>query len=86
MATCMGNLCPHLDDKSGKCTFSGTCMVKKYNLSDEAIISFLQKSAPNVVAAAPVVAESEIVFNPFQRGNGCMLAGYTREEIFAHTR
>ena len=27
-----------------------------------------------------------VVFNPFQRGNGCMLAGYTHDEIFAHTR
>ena len=29
---------------------------------------------------------NEIVFNPFQRGNGCTLAGYTLKEVLAHTR
>ena len=29
---------------------------------------------------------NEVVFNPFQRGSGCTLAGYTLQEILAHTR
>lgn len=44
------------------------------------------KAAEKVTVNAAVVAKSEVVFNPFQRGNGCLLAGYTAKEILAHTR
>lgn len=83
MSTCMGMQCAHLD-KKGQCTFSGVCIVKKYNLND--LASLNEVLGVKKEAVKPEVKDAEVVFNPFQRGNGCMLAGYTREEIFAHTR
>ncbi len=79
MANCMGMNCAHMDEKSGKCTFSGNCIVRQYNLNDMAPLGV----AP---ATRVDVSRDTVAFNPFQRGNGCMLAGYTYDEIWAHTR
>ncbi len=88
MADCMGMRCAHMDEKSGKCTFSGVCIVKQYNLNDLSSLNrVLNVKTENVVE--PAVAESvaeTVAFNPFQRGNGCMLAGYTHDEIWSHVR
>lgn len=83
MATCMGMQCAHLDNK-GQCTFSGVCIVKKYNLND--LASLNEVLGVKKAVKKEEKTESDIVFNPFQRGNGCMLAGYTHDEIFAHCR
>ncbi|MBO5946764.1 MAG: hypothetical protein J6Q44_01305 [Alphaproteobacteria bacterium] len=88
MATCMGMNCGHLDEKSGKCVYGGVCIVKQYNLNDMASLNSVLKT--KLVVETPVVepeqAEEKSVFNPFQRGNGCMLAGYSHDEIWAHVR
>ena len=83
MSTCMGMQCAHLD-KKGQCTFSGVCIVKKYKLNDSASLNEVLGIKKPVKKEE--TAETDVVFNPFQRGNGCMLAGYTRDEIFAHCR
>ena len=83
MANCMGMNCAHMDEKSGKCTFSGVCIVKQYKLNDTTTLdSVLNVKPENVVESV----QDKVAFNPFQRGNGCMLAGYTYDEIWAHTR
>lgn len=84
MANCMGMNCPHMDDKLGHCTYGGVCIVKQYNLNDMTSLNSVLKMEP-VVAEVPVVEEKS-VFNPFQRGNGCMLAGYSHDEIWTHVR
>ncbi len=83
MANCMGMNCAHMDEKSGKCTFGGTCIVKQYNLNDMTSLNSVLGVTPTETTE-PVVAQAP--FNPFQRGNGCMLAGYTHDEIWSHTR
>lgn len=83
MANCMGKNCTHMDEKSGKCTFTGTCIVKQYNLNDpESLNMFLN---PTAKPASQMPKENK-AFNPFQRGNGCMLAGYAHDEILSHKR
>ena len=84
MAICMGMNCSHLDEKSGKCTYGGVCIVKQYNLNDMTSLNSVLKA--DVSIEKPEQVEKEYVFNPFQRGNGCMLAGYSHEEIWAHVR
>ncbi len=85
--------CPNKDKEKG-CTYSGKCIIKEYNLDPEYIPEFIA-SAKQIVTKEEeqVKAEeakeskgNEVVFNPFQRGNGCTLAGYTLQEILAHTR
>ena len=88
MANCNGMNCIHKDEQTGKCSFSGSCSLQQREYKDAKSVLLINDSIS--VAVAPVKAESvvdnAVVFNPFQRGNGCMLAGYTFEEIFAHTR
>ena len=84
MAICMGEYCAHMDENSGKCTFSGNCIVRRYNLGNFATVTAAKES--EVSAVETVSGAEPCVFNPFQRGNGCMLAGYTHDEIWAHTR
>ncbi|MBQ2859317.1 MAG: hypothetical protein IJE82_03060 [Alphaproteobacteria bacterium] len=84
MAICMGMNCAHLDEKSGKCTYGGVCIVKQYNLNDMTSLNSVLKAEVSI--EKPEQVEKESVFNPFQRGNGCMLAGYSHDEIWAHVR
>ena len=62
-----------------KCTFSGNCIVNTYNLRGTGTLeAFVNPKVEAVAEEAPVVEKEEIVidpnFNPFQRGNGCMLS------------
>ena len=77
MSFCKSYQCPYVDEVSGKCTFSGNCVIKSFDSQEV--------SAPYSIASS-IRAIQEVVFNPFQRGNGCIMAGYTRDEILAHTR
>ena len=83
MAFCLGKECAHLDDKTNTCTFAGNCIVKKYNLNE-------QLNVKPVVATKPVEktekTAEQVVFNPFQRGNGCLFSGVKLEDILAYTR
>ncbi len=83
MSMCNG--CQHCGDKAGECKYNGVCVVKKYNLQLDNASAFRPSQSDSV---APImVATDEPVFNPFQRGNGCTLSGYTYREIFgSHTR
>lgn len=87
MAICMGMECAHMDECSGKCTFSGMCIVRRYNLDNMASLKAALGTSP-VESETDLKSEmgQDVAFNPFQRGNGCMLAGYTHDEIWAHTR
>lgn len=76
------NNCAHRGEKAGECTFGGTCVIRSLNLHRDPYAT----SAVKVAATPAPQAKEEPVFNPFQRGNGCLLAGYTHEEIFTHTR
>lgn len=69
----------HEKNKDRKCTFSGNCIVNTYNLHGTGTLdSFVNPKVEAVAEEAPVVEKEEIVidpnFNPFQRGNGCMLS------------
>ena len=86
MSNCMGMNCAHMDEKSGKCTFSGVCVVKQYSLANMTSLNSVLKVEPAVETEVVEPVEEKNVFNPFQRGNGCMLAGYTHEEIWSHVR
>lgn len=78
MSVC--DMCAHCavhQDK--KCAFSGNCIVNTYNLHGTGTLdAFINPKVEEVVAEKPVeVVEESVVdanFNPFQRGNGCMLA------------
>lgn len=80
--------CANKNTKTGECN-NPNCVFKLYNIDPEYVPSFI-KAATEVIAkevkAAEKKAEKEVVFNPFQRGNGCTLAGYTAKEILSHTR
>ena len=84
MAFCMGKECVHLDDKNNTCTFAGNCIVKKYNLN-------AQLNIKPVIVTTESAQETQntaeqVVFNPFQRGNGCLFSGVKLEDILAYTR
>ena len=87
MSTCNSMRCAYFDGKSGKCNFHGHCIIKDYNLGKDTILKIVPAEAKlGVVAETAPVIDENVVFNPFQRGNGCMLAGVAREEILKHTR
>lgn len=81
--------CANKDSKTGTCTYSGTCILKTLNIDPNYVPDFIA-SAKKIIAEekkkVKKETEAEVVFNPFQRGNGCTLAGYTLQEILAHTR
>ncbi len=75
MSVC--DMCAHCGvHQDRKCTFSGKCIVNTYNLhgtgSLDAFMNPKVEETPEVVVAD--VVETVSNFNPFQRGNGCMLA------------
>lgn len=87
MSVC--DMCAHLGREQNRpCTFSGTCVANTYNLRGTGTLeSFMQESdiEPIDVESATLVAEpveitnTTIEFNPFQRGNGCMLSKSTQK-------
>ncbi len=80
MSICTG--CPHKQGENNKCTFTGACVVKTYNLFQDTSSAFRASAVvvpANVVAP---VAAAKTAFNQFQRGNGCILA----EEVNSHVR
>ena len=86
MIFCMGKPCAHMDEQTNACTFTGNCIVKKYNMNEQQLVR-----AQAALDVTPQVTEQvnveQFVFNPFQRGNGCTLAGYTLADIVAaHVR
>lgn len=87
--------CANLDKNTGKCSYSGNCIIKQYKIDPNYLPNFLSSAKEiideeikNAKAASDkkTVSGDEVVFNPFQRGNGCTLAGYTAKEILSHTR
>ncbi len=84
MSNCVNMHCPHVNTETGMCSFSGNCIVKKYNLVGmQNVKNFLHSDAPQVEeptteeVAEPIntiVVTPQAGFNPFQRGNGCMLS------------
>ncbi len=80
MSVC--DMCAHFGKNHKKqCTFSGNCIVNTYNLHGTGSLdSFMNPKVEDVVVEEEAVAEveeavaTETYFNPFQRGNGCMLA------------
>ncbi len=69
----------NIHQKDRKCTFSGICIVNTYNLHGTGTLeAFVNPKVEEVAEEATVEAKEEIVvdpnFNPFQRGNGCMLS------------
>ena len=83
------DMCAHLGKAEGKaCTFSGNCIVNTYNLHGASSFEkFMAPVAEEVVTeeaavkVATVAEKAQSVFNPFQRGNGCLL-----EMVSQHTR
>lgn len=73
MSVC--DMCAHFGKNHKKqCTFSGNCIVNTYNLHGTGSLdSFMNPKVEDVVVEEEAVA-TETYFNPFQRGNGCMLA------------
>ena len=78
MSVC--DMCAHFGKNQEKqCTFAGNCIVNTYNLRGTGSLeSFMNPKVEEVVEEEAVAAVEEVVaeasFNPFQRGNGCMLA------------
>lgn len=90
MSNCLNMRCPHVNTETGVCSFSGNCIVKKYNLVGmENVNNFIRPAEPVVevteeVVEEPIktiVVEPQAGFNPFQRGNGCMLAEMVGEKV-----
>ncbi len=77
--------CPNSNENGGKCTCSENCILKKYNLDPEYVPTFITKAEKKAVKEVKEekAEANQVVFNPFQRGNGCTLAGYTLQEILA---
>lgn len=76
------NKCPYVGQEEGQCTFTGSCIIRNYNLHDT---SSAFRASAVVVTPAKVVAEKTAAgtyFNQFQRGNGCILS----EEVSSRTR
>lgn len=80
------DLCPHCGThQDKKCTFSGNCIVNTYNLHGTGTLEAFMNPKVEEVVEEPVAAEvvEEVVvnpnFNPFQRGNGCMMADMTQK-------
>lgn len=68
------DMCAHFGKNQHKqCTFTGNCIVETYNLRGTDIVDNFINQKVGEVVDAPVVA-ADASFNPFQRGNGCMLA------------
>ena len=74
------DMCAHFGKNQKKqCTFSGNCIVESYNLRGTDVIeNFINPKVEEVVEAPVATVDGKVVvdagFNPFQRGNGCMLA------------
>ncbi len=85
------DMCAHLGKEGGKpCTFSGNCIVNTYNLHGTGSLERFIAPVTEEITPAEVVVEdiapaevtpTEVAFNPFQRGNGCLL-----ENMNVHTR
>lgn len=85
------DMCAHLGKEAGKpCTFSGNCIVNTYNLHGMGSFEKFMTPVSQEVEAEEVVTEeiapaevapAAVAFNPFQRGNGCLL-----EDMNVHTR
>ena len=90
MAICNGMNCTHKDKATGKCLFSGTCLLQQQTNVNAKSVMLIKDDVIDVpVPARPqndVAVAEGAVFNPFQRGNGCMLAGYSYNDIFGHNR
>jgi hypothetical protein len=79
-------MCAHLGKEAGKpCTFSGNCIVNTYNLHGMGSFEKFMTPVSQEVKAEEIVTEeivpAVVAFNPFQRGNGCLL-----EDMNVHTR
>ncbi len=77
MSVC--DICAHCDKLQGrKCTFSGNCVVNTYNLRGNGTLeAFINPKTEEFYTEEAVAADDVVIdsnFNPFQRGNGCMLA------------
>ena len=78
MSVC--DMCAHFGKNQDKqCSFSGNCIVNTYNLRGTGSLESFMKPSEEIVAVEEAAVEvedvvAEVVFNPFQRGNGCMLA------------
>lgn len=80
------DMCAHLGKEGSKpCTFSGNCIVNTYNLHGAGLYNKFMAPKVEEVTPEEVVAEEitpvTVNFNPFQRGNGCLL-----EDVNVHTR
>lgn len=85
MSVC--DMCAHYGKNQEKpCTFSGHCIVNTYNLHGTGTLeAFVNPKVEEVVEEAPVETTEEVVvnpnFNPFQRGNGCMLTDIVSDKV-----
>lgn len=90
MLNCNGMDCPYFESVDGMCNYGGFCSVKRYLLNsnlnsknflsvDKKIEAIEENVQDNVLT--DLVQKSEVVFNPFQRGNGCVI-----EEICSYSR
>ncbi|MBQ2016910.1 MAG: hypothetical protein II208_00075 [Alphaproteobacteria bacterium] len=74
------DMCAHCGAHQDRnCTFKGNCIVNTYNLHGTGTLeAFINPQVEEVVVEEPVAVVEEVAvdpnFNPFQRGNGCMLA------------
>lgn len=92
------DMCAHFGRiQDAQCAFSSTCVVSTYNLREMGGLDrFLNSNAaePAAVVETPVAEVKDsaetAIFNPFQRGNGCMLAEAMSDAVIAdlakHTR
>ncbi len=83
MSNCINMHCPHVNSETGACSFKGDCIVKKYNLAEmNTVNKFLRRTTAQenaeklmkTAALSTIKVVPQADFNPFQRGNGCMLA------------
>ena len=83
MSNCVNMHCPHVNNETGACSFNGECIVKEYNLAEmNTVNKFLCRTTireeiedkPEAIAISTIKVVPQAGFNPFQRGNGCMLS------------
>lgn len=77
--------CSNKDQKTGKCAYSGNCIIKKLNLDPKYVPDFIASATKKIVE--DIKKEASVAeFNPFQRGNGCVLPVVPANKAYVHTR
>lgn len=78
--------CSNKDRHTGKCAYSGDCIIKQLDLDPEYIPDFIASVKEAVEAEVKAKKANEVLFNPFQRGNGCVLPGVSAKDFVVRTR